>query len=53
MTPSGSELVTYRLVPQCLNQLRHQQRAHNSNRILQDLTLNLAPEITALQVCAA
>jgi len=27
MTPSGIELATFQLAAQCLNQLRHQQRA--------------------------
>jgi len=35
MTPSGIEPATFRLVAQCLNQLRYQQRAPFSEVYLQ------------------
>jgi len=39
MTPSGIEPATFQLVAQCLNQLRHQQRAHFKRLIKSNTSL--------------
>jgi len=47
MTPSGIKPETFQLVTQCLNQLRHQQRApiktYKGSKVIAPVFLNLAP----------